>query len=248
MDYATIAYGTATGTQVWVMRDDGRPPTRWPSAPPGAPCSSPVRECTAAGTPCGTTARSPTARRTGKRLWTAPLRRPGAAGRLGRRGSGEPHRREPCSSPGHSPRASAPPPTTPRSPTKADPANIGDAASARNARLRPWRGGLPDRAGHGRPAHQHGEAARGAADHDVGRGPPLQPDRVDEDVEQDGGVGQIVRGQPVDQGAEQVAAAPRTMPKMSASNGLTTAIGAGRASGRRENRASWRRCRGRCSS
>ncbi len=42
---------------------------------------------------------------------------------------------------------------------------------------------------HRRPADQHGEAARCAADHDVRRGPALQPERVDEHIEQQGRVG-----------------------------------------------------------
>ncbi len=40
-------------------------------------------------------------------------------------------------------------------------------------------------AGHGRPAHQRRKRAGGAADHDVLRARPLEPDGVDEDVEQE---------------------------------------------------------------
>ena len=64
------------------------------------------------------------------------------------------------------------------------------------------RGRPGDGAGDGGPADQDGEAAGRAADHDVGRGAPLQGERVHEHVEQDRARGQE-RRQPVDGEPEQ---------------------------------------------
>ena len=59
-----------------------------------------------------------------------------------------------------------------------------------------------DRSGDRRPANKYGEAPSRAADHDVRGGPPLQADRVHENVEQDGGVGER-RRDPVDADTEE---------------------------------------------
>ena len=57
-------------------------------------------------------------------------------------------------------------------------------------------------AGHAGPAHQRGERAGGAADHDVLRAPALEADGVDEDIEEQTGQGQP-GGERVDEGPEQ---------------------------------------------
>ena len=79
------------------------------------------------------------------------------------------------------------------------------------------------------PADHRREGAGGAADDDVLRRPPLQPHRVDEDVEGDG-EGQQRAGHPVDEHARASATEPiaSMMPKVSASSGVTRPRGMGR--------------------